>query len=190
MRSRRIGGLLLGACLALGACGTDEVRDAADSVAEKAVAARAVGRWTCETDQVANQYEEHLTTEIAIAEDGRFSYEVVDGGGPGPLAGTWRIDDLQLSLSIPWQDEGRNGFINWQHLLDADPPTHADGRASSGAVQDLDISIDGPDVVRLHQDDDGGAIGGVGYAWDVTCERTSRVPGTIPPTIPSTAAGD
>ena len=189
MRTRRFGALLLGACFLAGCSrAVEEASDVADTVAEKTVAQLAVGRWTCETDQVESRYPKHITTWVAIAPDGRFSYEV-QGEGPGPLTGTWRIEGLQVQASIPWQSEGRNGFDNWVFLADADPPTHVDGQSARGAVQDLDIGFDG-DRLTIHQEDDGGEIGGVGYAWDVTCERTSDDPGEIAPTIPATSSGD
>lgn len=185
----------LAAAGVLAACGSSTGSDAADTIATKAVATYAAGRWRCETDQTEYGDERHLTTEIAISGDGRFAFEET-GGSQGPLTGTWSIKGLELRLSIPWDDDGQSGFHPWVYEADADPPTHLDGRrtdlagddTTQGGVADLDVVELSEDRLVLHQDEEPG-LEGTDYSWDVTCERTSDDPGAIPPTIPSTPAG-
>lgn len=171
------------------ACGEakEAAEDAADELAEQGVAAWAQGRWRCE-GEIGDGELRPVTTLVAIGSEGRFSYEIV--GEEAPLVGTWAIEGLELRLSVPWDDDGSNGFIEWVHDADGDRPTHLAGRQVEGdAVQDLDLDIDvAARRVHLVQADDG-VDGGTNYDWDVTCTRESSDPGTIPPTVPPSTRG-
>ena len=171
------------------ACGSasDQVGNVADDLAERGVVAFAEGRWRCETDEVDGSSKRHLTTDVAIGANGRFTYEVV-GEGDGPQVGTWSVKDLKLRVMVPWDDDGMNGFYGWTYDGDADPPTQLSGRRTdSSDGQELDVTVT-KDRITLSQDDVPGP-GGPNYDWDVTCTRTSTDPGTIPPTIPTSDPG-
>lgn len=181
------GTTLLGLVAACGSTG-DDVRtkagDAADQVAELGIEVVATGRWRCETDQVEQGVTTQITTLVAIGDEGRFTWERVDGGD-GPQVGTWEVDGLQLHLEVPWDDDGSNGFESWTYRADADPPGELRGRSDGGGRHDLDITIEGIDEIRLTQADDGEG-GELAYAWDATCRRESSDPGPIGPTVPAT----
>lgn len=102
-------------------------------------------------------------------------------------SGTWTVDGLELRLAVPWHDDGRNGFYQWTHEADADPPTRLRGRSEDArSVQDFEVDL-GPDRLRLTQKDalpPASDRSQPNYSWDVDCKRESRDPGTIPPTVP------
>ncbi|HEX2575261.1 MAG TPA: hypothetical protein VHK88_02865 [Aquihabitans sp.] len=188
MTTRRAGrsAAAAGVLLVLSACGAlaDEGADVVDGLAERGVAAYAEGRWRCETDANDSGSREHLTTIVAVGADGRFSYEVPQDFQPA-LAGTWSVEGLELRIEVPWIGDGRTGFYPWLYTADADPPTRVTGRRldSSPDSQELEVEFD-DDRLRIVQRDEPG-LDGPNYDWAVHCERESRDPGAIPPTMPA-----
>ncbi len=183
------GALVVGAGSFVVGCGhgSDAARDVADRLAERGVGAVAEGRWRCVTDEDDGGSKRRLVTMVQIDRDGLFAFEV-EGGGDGPMAGTWSVDGLKLRVAIPWDDDGMNGFNHWVYEADADPPTHLTGRATDRvSEQDLQVTVR-PDRVTIVQHDEPGPDG-ANYDWDVTCARASKDPGTIPPTVPPSADG-
>ena len=210
MRTRRTH-RLLAPVLALAAAGSlllmgcgeqvekvqNQASDVADTIAEKGIGAVAEGQWRCDAEvhdgDDSGETTEYtvpparLTFTVAIAKDGRFSFS--PGNSMPARSGTWEIDGLKLRLSIPWSGDGANGFQDWDYTADANPPTRLSGHSSDSDDQELDVELKSLDEIHLVQADVPGKDG-PNYDWDVTCTRTSSDPGTIPPTVPPSDAGD
>lgn len=169
----------------------DRAGEVADAIAEKGVGAVAEGRWRCDAEVLdawddlpgAEQEPQRAQLLVDIARDGRFAY--ADPRSLQAMAGTWEIDGLELRVSIPWDDDGSNGFYDWTYTADAEPPTHLSGHLADPheGEQELEVEVKGLDEIRLVQHDVKGPDG-PNYDLDVTCTRQSSDPGEIPPTVP------
>lgn len=176
------------ALFSLAGCGS--AQDAADDLAETGVAAWAEGRWRCETvERYSFGDQEPFETVVAISGNGRYTIERV--GHSNPLIGTWSIEGLRLALTVPWDDDGSNGFYEWTHDADRDPPTRLESReVGSGEALDVEVDIDVEERrIRLTRLDDG-KDPDFPYSWEATCTRESSDPGTIPPTVPPATRSD